>query len=56
MRIIRGEVSTDIVGSEYTFEFEVDDDATEDEIEEAAWDAAQNYIYVTYEESSNDEE
>ena len=35
MREFEGVIRTDVVGSERTFNFEVEDDATEEEIEEA---------------------
>lgn len=50
MRRFKGSVSTSKVGSETDFYFEMPDDATELEIDEAAYEAALNYIYWNYEE------
>lgn len=50
MRFFKGQISTDKVGSECEFEFEVEDGATDEEIELEAKDAAFNYIYWNYEE------
>ena len=44
MRKFKGKISTNLVGSACAFEFEVEDDATEEEIEEAGRDAAFNWI------------
>lgn len=50
MRKFKGRISTDKVGSDCEFEFEVDDDATEAEIEETAREAAFNFIDWSYTE------
>lgn len=50
MRKFRGAISTNIVGSERQFDFEVYDDATEEEIEEVAQMAAFELIDWYYEE------
>lgn len=50
MRKFVGTISTNKVGSECKFEFEMDDDATDEEIEEAAREAAFNYIEWDYQE------
>lgn len=55
MRKFKGRIMTNIIGSEVDFEFEVDDDATEEEIEEEAKEAAFNYIDWGYEEVINTE-
>jgi hypothetical protein len=44
MKKIKGSIATDKVGSRCEFEFEMDDDATLQEIEEAARDAAFDLI------------
>jgi hypothetical protein len=44
MKKIQGSISTNKVGSESEFEFEMDDDATPEEIEEAAREAAFDLI------------
>lgn len=48
MKQIKGSISTDKVGSRCEFEFEMDDDATAEEIEEAARDAAFEMIEWGY--------
>ena len=50
MRKFYGEISTNIVGSECEFEFEVEDNATDVEIEECAKETAFNLIDWWYEE------
>lgn len=58
MRKFRGSISTDVVGSECQFDFEVEDDATEEEIEEVAQMAAFEFIdwyYKEIEDNSNSE-
>lgn len=50
MKRFEGIITTDVIGSECEFEFEVDDDATEDEIEREAKNAAFNYIEWWYKE------
>lgn len=50
MRRFKGEISTNVTGSECVFEFEVADDATEEEIEEEAKEAAFNWINWEYRE------
>lgn len=50
MRKFRGAISTNVVGSERQFDFEVEDDATEEEIEEVAQMAAFEFIDWYYEE------
>ena len=52
MRYYEGSIMTNIIGSECDFEFEVEDDATEEEIEEAARDAAFNFIDWSYHEKA----
>lgn len=49
-RKFTGSISTNKVGSECSFEFEADDDATEDQIEELAREAAFDWIDWNYEE------
>lgn len=49
-RKFTGSVSTNKVGSEDQFEFEVDDDATEEQIEEAGREAMFERIEWFYEE------
>ena len=51
MKRFKGSVSTDKVGSETYFYFEVPDDATELDIEDALYETALNYIYCDYEEA-----
>lgn len=50
MRKFQGVIKTNIVGSGCSFEFEVEDDATEKEIEEAAREQAFENIDWYYEE------
>lgn len=50
MRKFKGQVSTGIVGSSMEFTFEIDDDATDAEIEDAARDAMFECIDWNYEE------
>lgn len=49
-RKFKGTVATDKIGSECDFEFEVDDDATEADIEHEAREAAFDLIQWNYEE------
>lgn len=48
-RIVKGRVETNKVGSMSEFEFEVDDDCTDEEIEELARDAMFEHIEWNYE-------
>lgn len=50
MRTFKGKVSTGLVGSEMEFEFEVEDDATEQEINDEGWQAACELINTEWEE------
>lgn len=50
MRKFKGYVRTNKVGSNCTFEFEVEDDETDEEIEETAWECALEHIGFGYEE------
>lgn len=50
MKKYKGRVSTDRVGSEVTFEFEVQDSATEEQINEIALECMWECIEMTYEE------
>ena len=50
MRTFTGVIRTDNVGSECEFEFEVEDDATPEQIEFEAWEAAFNHIEWSYSE------
>lgn len=50
MKTIRVSVGTNRVGSTTTREFEVDDNATEEEINELAWETAMDMIDFTWEE------
>lgn len=50
MRKIKGVIMTDVVGSEVEFELEVEDDATEEEIDKLAWEEAANWIEWYWEE------
>lgn len=50
MREFEGSVRTNIVGLECEFFFEVEDNATKEEIEEAAKEAVFNWIEWDYEE------
>lgn len=50
MRKFKGHVEMGLVGCKREFEFEVEDDATEDEIEETGRDAMFNIISWGYEE------
>ena len=51
MRKFIASIATSKVGSQCDAEFEVDDDATEEQIEEAARDAAFEYIDWWWEEA-----
>lgn len=50
MRVFKGKISTDKIGSTCEFEFEVEDTATDDEIEQAARDAAFEHIEWNFNE------
>lgn len=50
MKKYKGIISTNVNGSECEFEFEVPDNATEEEVEEEAKDAAFNWINWEYHE------
>ena len=50
MRKFKGSICTNAVGSECEFEFEVRDDATEEQIEEEAREAAFNWVNWEYDE------
>ena len=45
MRTIKGTISLEYVGTDVEFEFEVPDDATEEEISKTGWEYAADYIY-----------
>lgn len=49
MKTVKVRVSTNVYGSECLDEFQVDDDATPEEIEETAKDAAFNMMGGSYE-------
>lgn len=51
MRKFIGYITTNFVGCKADFEFEVNDDATEAEIEEAAHEAAFEHVEWSYEEA-----
>jgi hypothetical protein len=48
MRTIEVVIDTGFVGGKHTDTFEVEDDATPDEIEEMVQDVVQNYISVSW--------
>ncbi len=48
MKLVKGSIRTDKVGSACEFEFEVEDDATAEEIEEMARDMAFNHVEWNY--------
>lgn len=50
MRKFIGKIQTDTVGSECDFEFEVEDDATPEQIEVEAREAAFNHVDWSYSE------
>lgn len=50
MRRFKGSVKTDVYGSDCDFKFEVEDTATEEEIEQEARETALNYVDFYYEE------
>lgn len=50
MRTFKGVIRTDQQGSECEFEFEVEDDATEDQINAEARDAAFQHVEWNYKE------
>jgi len=53
-RKVKGSVATNVVGSTCEFEFEIEDTATEKEIEEAAHEEAMQYVEWNYEVVDND--
>lgn len=53
MREFKGVIRTDKIGSECEFEFEVEDSATPEEIEQEAREAAFNYVEWSYNEVTN---
>ena len=50
MRTLKGTVSLGYVGADTEFEFEVPDDATEEEINEECWLCATEYIDCYWED------
>lgn len=50
MRRFKGMIRTDNIGSECEFEFEVEDDATEEQIQKEAREAAFEYVQWHYKE------
>lgn len=56
MRKFRGYIGTNQVGSDVYFEFEVPDNATDEEIEEVARDEAFNWVDWHFTEVKNDAE
>ena len=50
VRKFKGTIGTDNVGSECEFEFEIEDYATNKDIENAAKEVAFEYIYWNYDE------
>lgn len=50
MRQFKGTIKTDVQGSEVEFDFEVEDDATQAQIEEEAKQAAFEYVQWQFEE------
>ena len=50
MRTLKGTISLGYVGADTEFEFEVPDDATEEEINAACWECATEYIDCYWEE------
>lgn len=50
MKKIRVSVETNRVGSMVTREIEVEDDVTDEEINEEAWEAACDMVYYSWEE------
>ena len=55
MKKYKGRVSTNRVGSEVTFEFEIEDNATEKQIEEIALECMWDCIEMTYEEVESED-
>ena len=53
MRTFKGSIGTNKVGSQCEFEFEMDDDATEEEIEEVAQECAFEKIDWHFTEVTN---
>ncbi len=56
MRTFKGVIRTDAVGSECEFEFQVDDNATKDEIEKEAKEAAFENVEWFYDEIEKGQE
>jgi len=54
MRHFKGTIQTSVTGSTCQFEFEVEDDATDEVIEEEAKQAAFDYVEWNYQEVSKD--
>lgn len=50
MKKFKGYVQTNIVGSRCEFEFELEDDCTQNDIEQAAHEAAMQEVDYNYEE------
>ena len=50
MRQFKGTIKTDVQGSEVEFDLEVEDDATQEQIEEEAKQAAFEYVHWHFEE------
>lgn len=50
MRIFKGYVKTNMVGSKVTFEFEAENDADEVDIDEALQESAANYFEIGWAE------
>lgn len=51
MRKFKGSIKTDVQGSEIEFEFEVEDDATPEQIDAEAKEAAFDFVQWHYEEA-----
>lgn len=56
MRTFKGFIRTDAVGSECEFEFEVEDNATDDEVEQEAKQAAFDCVEWNYQEVKTNSE
>ncbi len=56
MRTFKGFIKTDMVGSECEFKFEVEDDATDAEIEHEAKEAAFDCVEWSYQEVKTNSE
>ncbi|MBA1280277.1 DUF7167 family protein [Stutzerimonas stutzeri] len=50
MRQFKGTIKTDVQGSEVVFDFEVEDDATQEQIDEEAKQAAFEFVQWHFEE------